>query len=168
MSKIVTGRIVNNDGEIKGEIYEGDRITRGASIEYLSRTETWKLENFFKGHIAEIELLMKDLNVYEKAFLFSMAIYVGYDDCCLKHRNGKELDFDGIVEITGISRGKLSQVINSLRKKDIIYKGINSSGIQYFVNPWIYCKGSRINKVLRTMFRNYRVRVLGKKRWGEV
>jgi len=168
MSKKVAGRIIDNEGEVKGEIYEGDRIMRGASVEYLNRTETWKIESFFKGHINEIELLMLDLNVYEKAFLFSIAVYVGYDDCCIKHTNGRELDFDDLVKISGISRGKLSQVVNTLRKKDIIYKGINSKGLQYFVNPWIYCKGSRINKVLKTMFRNYRIRVMGKKKWGDV
>ena len=89
-------------------------------------------------------------------------------DCCLKYDNGVCLDFEDLVDISGMSRGKLSQVLSGLKNADIIYKGFNSKGIQYFVNPWIYCKGVRINSVLKTMFKNYHVRVLGGKQWGTV
>ena len=106
--------------------------------------------------------------MYERSFLFSIATYVGYEDCCLKFDNGKVLDFDDLVTISGMSRGKLSQVLGMLIKADIIYKGLNSKGIQYFINPWIYCKGIRINAVLKTMFKNYHVRILGGQIWGTI
>jgi hypothetical protein len=130
--------------------------------------QEWNLEHFFKGHIPEIRELLKSLSVYDRAFLFSIATYVGYEDCCLKFDNGRVLDFEDLVDISGMSRGKLSQVLNGLKNADIIYKGINSKGFQYFVNPWIYCKGTRINCVLKTMFKNYHVRVMGGKTWGTV
>lgn len=124
------------------------------------------MESFFKGNIEEIKAVMIDLNVYEKAFLYSIVPYMGYDDCCLKYRNGNELTFDKLVEISGISKGKLSEVIKDLIKKDILYKGKNSQNAQYFVNPWLFCKGNRINKVLKRMFRNYKIRIYGIK-WGD-
>lgn len=125
------------------------------------------MDSFFKGNIAEIRAIMRELNVYEKAFLYSIAPYVGYEDCCIKYDNGKELNFDTLSDITGISTGKLSEVIKDLIDKDIIYKGKNSRNVQYFVNPWLFCKGNRINKVLKTMFRNYRIRIYGVK-WREL
>ena len=66
-----------------------------------------------------------------------------------------------------MSTGKLSKVIRSLIDKDILYKGKNSKNVQYFVNPWLFCKGNRINKVLKTMFENYKIRTYGV-RWGEL
>jgi len=67
-----------------------------------------------------------------------------------------------------MSRGLLYETIKSLAKKDIIYRGKNSKNRQYFVNPWLFCKGNRINKVLKTMFKNYRIKILGGKQWKYV
>lgn len=177
----VKGYLIDISGKRIQEIREGDRIQSGASIDaYRTKKireaeaikagdkQEWNLEHFFKGHIPEIRELMKSLSTFERAFLFSIATYVGYEDCCLKYDNGKCLDFNDLIMISGMSRGKASEVLGYLIKADIIYKGINSKGIQYFVNPWIYCKGVRINRVLQTMFKNYRVRVLDGKQWGKV
>lgn len=158
------------------EVYEGDRIIRKASIDAYSRIkeknkqyQEWKMEHFFKGNTEELCKIMKSLDIYEKAFLFSIAPYIGYEDCCLKHpSNGIELKFDSLVEISGISKGKLSTVIASLVEKDILYKGKNSKNIQYFVNPWLFCKGNRINKVLKTMFKNYEIQVLESTKWKDL
>ena len=129
--------------------------------------ETWAMECFYKGNVRELKEVMPDLDVYEKAFLFSIAPYVGYEDCRIKHINGNDLSFEKIVEVSGISKGKLSEVIKGLIYRDILYKGKNSKNTQYFVNPWLFCKGNRINKVLKGMFRNYRIRILDKK-WKEI
>jgi len=177
----IVGRATNLDGEITHQLRQGDRIISGNSLNnYKTKKireaealksgdkQEWNLEHFFKGHIPEIRGLMKSLSVFDKAFLFSIATYVGYEDCCLKYDNGRVLDFEALIDISGMSRGKLSQVLSGLIKADIIYKGNNSKGMQYFVNPWIYCKGVRINAVLKTMFKNYHVRVLNGKTWGSV
>ncbi len=126
------------------------------------------MESFYKGNIDELRKNMSNLDVYEKAFLFSIVPYIGYEDCCLKYDNGRELKFESLLEITGISRAKLQSVVNSLIEKDIIYKGKNSNAIQYFVNPWLFCKGNRINKVLRTMFKNYKIQVFDGTKWKDL
>jgi hypothetical protein len=177
----IRGYITDVNGKQIRPLYAGDKIQSGASLEnYKNKKmreiaaeksgdkQEWNLEHFFKGHIPEIRELMKSLTVNQKAFLFSIATYVGYEDCCIKYDNGKCFDFDDLVIVSGLSRGTVSKVVNELRDADIIYKGYNSKGIQYFMNPWIYCKGIRINAVLKTMFKNYHVRVLGGKQWGRV
>lgn len=163
------GSIINSDGEILGEICEGDRILRKKISDKIETTNVWKIEHFYKGHISEIRKVLGELNTNERAFLFSIATYVGYEDCCLKYDNGNELNFDALVELSKMGRGTVSEVINGLIKKDILYKGKNSSrDRQYFVNPWLFCKGNRINKVLKTMFKNYKIRVLNNKEWGKL
>lgn len=162
-------------GEVN-ELNEGDRIVRKASLDAYNNIkqknkqyQEWKIEHFYRGNIEEICKIMKSLNIYEKAFLFSIAPYVGYEDCCLKYpSNGTELKFETLVEISGISRSKMSEVINGLVEKDILYKGKNSNTIQYFVNPWLFCKGKRINKVLKTMFKNYKIQIMNGTQWKDL
>lgn len=163
-----TAKIVDENGEVIGEIKEGDRLVRKESVDYLVGKEVWKIEHFYKGNIAEMRKQLESLSTYEKAFLFSVAMYVGYEDCCIKYDNGKCLGFDDLVSISRISREKAVSTINSLIKADILYKGKNSKGLQYFVNPWLFCKGTRIDKVLKTMFKNYRIKVMGSTRWGDL
>lgn len=162
--------IERETGEITNEIRPGDRlkITRRESIEYLSQYSEWKLEHFYKGHINEMRVLMKELSTNEKAFLFAIAPYVGYEDCCLKYSNGREITSNSLVEITGLSRSAVFDTIRNLIKKDILYRGKNSKNRQYFVNPWVFCKGNRINKVLKTMFKNYKIRIMGGIRWKDL
>lgn len=165
MSKVRSYLVHPETGEKTGEIFEGDVILRKNSIDYLDGCRIWKVENFYKGNTTEIKKLLRELTTTERAFLFSIATYVGYEDCCLKHDNGNELTTNDLIEISGLSRAETFRVINSLIKKDILYKGRNSKNRQYFINPWIFCKGNRINKVLKTMFKNYKIMVLGGTQW---
>lgn len=162
--------VSDETGEVKTKIYPGDKIIRSKSIKHFNKklseaTEEWKMEHFYKGHTEEIKKVMKELSINEKAFLFSIASYVGYEDCCLKYGNNKDLTIDGMAEISGMCRSVVFQVVSSLIKKDILYKGKNSKCRQYFVNPWIFCKGQRINKVLKKMFENYEIRCCKNVKW---
>ena len=154
-------------GEIIDELKDGDKILRKASSDYLVVTQEWVIEKFAKSGMDEIRKLMLDLSVNEKAYLFCVSAYVGYSDCCLKYDNGEVLDIEDFIRMTKLSRATIYNVLNSLRKKDIIFRGKNSQGDMYFINPWLYCRGNRINNVLKTMFKNYKVRVINK-RWGDI
>jgi len=161
--------VVNFDtGEVINEMHGKDHIVREATAEYLSQTSEWKIEHFYKGNLSEINQWMMDLSPNEKAVLFTVSPYVWYEDCCLKRSNGDMLTFDNIVELSGLSRGAVSQTLNSLIKKDILCRNMNSKERQYFMNPWLFCKGNRINKVLQTMFRNYGIRVYGGIKWKDL
>ena len=111
---------------------------------------------------------MEDLDVYEKAFLYSIVPFVGYEDCCLKYSNGTELDMNAMVRISGISKRKMQDVVKGLIDKDILYRGKNSKTYQYFVNPWLFCKGNVINKVLKSMFKNYKIKTLNNVMWKDL
>lgn len=173
-------------GEITTELYEGDRIQRKESVEAYSKfcgsnkctseettkkfneTLIWNMSNFMKMNTTEVRLWMDDLSQAEKAFLFSIVPCVSYDDCHLQMPDGSDIGTEDLVKITKLSRGLVYETIESLIKKDILYKGKNSKNRQYFVNPWLFCKGNRINRVLKTMFKNYKIRVLGGKLWKDL
>jgi len=167
--KVVGERVIVNTGtgEIVGRIGEGDRIVKAKTIEFLNETQVWRIEKFYKGSVGEIQKLLPELSSIEREFLFCASVYVGYEDCCLRYENGNVLDAGKMSEIMRVSKSTIYRVLNSLRKKDIIFKGKNSEGDMYFMNPWICCRGNRINSVLKAMFKNYRIRVINK-RWGDI
>ena len=169
-SELKRGIVDMGTGEIVDGARDGDRIKiiRRESVEYLAQFQTWKIEHFYKGHTDEIRKLMGELSTNEKAFLYSIAVYVGYEDCCLKYPNGNDITTKDLIELTGLGKTAVHETIKSLVKKDILYKGKNSKNRQYFINPWLFCKGNRINKVLKTMFKNYKVRVMGGVKWKDI
>lgn len=144
---------------------EGDRILRKNSIDYLRnktnnpKYQNWHIPDFYKGNVKELRAIMSELDSGERAFLFSIAPYIGYEDCCIRYDNGKELSTKQIQDLVGMGQSKVYAIIKSLQEKDILYKGKNSKNTQYFVNPYLFCKGTRINKVLQKMFDNYQVRI---------
>lgn len=168
-------KVIDENGQIVNYIRPGGRIVypknkgEGSNKGRLGEdVQSWNLERFYKGNVEELKLINKELSVYESAFINYIAPYVGYEDCCIKHGNGIPLSFEDMRTICHMSKGKLSQVISSLRTKDILYKGVNTEGIQYFINPWLYCRGTRIQKVLATMFQSYKIKIHGNKRWGDM
>lgn len=175
---VVANVISMETGEITDDLYPGDRIVRGKSAEsyrsYKKNSKStpdyqkWDLDNFYRANISELTLLLEELSQSEKAFLFSISPYISFEDCHLKYHNNVDIGTEDLVKITGMSRTTVYETIKALLDKDIIYKGKNSKTRQYFVNPWIFSKGSRINKVLKAMFGNYEIRVLGNKRWKDI
>lgn len=130
--------------------------------------DRWIVDTFYKGNVPELKAIMKELDTYEKALLYSVAPYIGYEDCCIRHTNGKELNVEDVAELSGMSRNKAFEVVKGLIEKDILYKGKNSKNVQYFVNPWLFSKGTRVNRVLKRMFKNYRIRTKNNVKWGEL
>lgn len=128
---------------------------------------SWNLEHYAKTNTDELKLLLPELESSEKVVLFSILPYVGYDDCLLKYSNGRELNIESIAKISGLSVATVKNVVANLKSKDVLYKGKNSRNVQYFINPWICARGSLLQKTLKSMFKNYYIRSLGRK-WSEI
>jgi hypothetical protein len=154
-------------GEVLNRPNDSVRIIRKESMDAFESKADWRGEQFFKGYTNELRKVLPTLSQSEKALLFSIAPYVSYFDCHLQWSNGKDITLDGIVRISGYSRKTTIKVLNDLLKKDIIYRGKNSENNQWFVNPWLFSRGSTINKVLKTMFQNYHIRTKGC-RWKDL
>lgn len=173
--RVVANVIDTKTGEIVNGLYPGDKIVRAKSKKsYKKYTATkketpeyekWDLDNFYRANISELSLLMKELSQTEKAFLFSISPYVSFEDSHLQYGNGVDIGTEELVKITGMSRATVYRTVEDLVAKDVLYKGKNSRSRQYFVNPWLFSKGNRINKVLKTMFKNYKIRMLDNTKW---
>lgn len=178
--KPVVAVVVNPEtGEITDDLRPGDRIVRKKSSDSYQKQvkknsestpdyQNWNLDNFYRANISELALWMDDLSQTEKAFLFSVSPYISFEDCRLIYGNGVDIGTEDLIKITKQSRSVVYETVDSLIKKDIIYKGRNSRTRQYFINPWLFSKGNRINKVLKAMFGNYKIKVLNGKRWKDL
>lgn len=173
---IVASVVCTNTGEITKDLHPGDKIVRSESTEsyrtYVKKNSEkqdiynkWDLDNYYRANVSELTLLLKELSQAEKAFLFSISPYISYEDCRLIFHNGVDIGTEDFMKITNMSRSTVYNIVNSLASKDIIYRGRNSKTRQYFVNPWIFSKGNKINKVLKAMFGNYEIRMLGNRKW---
>lgn len=180
MTEDRTLKVINSYGETVNHINKGDKIVRKSSIDAFKEVkekeakiscESWDIKEFYKANTEELQLISKELSQNEKAFLFSIAPYISFDSNILqigKGRKAEDIGTEDLIEITGMSRSILYQTIELLHKKDIIYKGKNSRNRQFYVNPWLYCKGNRINKVLRDMFKNYKIRSRNNVIWKDL
>lgn len=139
--------IVNKTtGEEIDKINPGDsyRITRKKTKQYLESTEQWNFKNFYQTNVDEIKEVNKNLNIYEKGLLQTIAPYLGYEDCLLKHSNGVPLDWEDLLKLTKISKSQLSTTIKSLIKKNILFKQKVGRKRQYYLNPYLFFKGDRV------------------------
>jgi len=157
-------------GEVLTNLEKGDRIVRSKSIErYKKNAESeFAKRSFIRVDIREGALILKELNPYEKSLLFTIQYYVAYESGIIQYPNGKEIGFDDICSLTGLSREKTATVLSSLIKKDLIYKGKNSRKVQYFMNPWIATKGIAPNPTLKEMFKNYKIRSKASVMWKDL
>lgn len=174
--------IVNpNTNKVENYINKGDKIVRKSSIDAFrdikeqeaieQGCDKWKMKEFYKTNIEEMKLVLKELSQSEKAFLASITPYISFDSNLLQvgsGRKAKDIGTEELVDITGMSRSTVYDTIDTLRKKDIVYRGENSRNRQYYINPWLYCKGNRINRVLKDMFKNYKVRSQGNVLWKDL
>lgn len=182
--------IIDENGEIKEEIYssrvvglnDGDRVVRKKSIEHFKRKkekEEDKLfddggyinvvsDTFTKVGIEELRCVLKELDVFEKAFVFGCVPYVGYEDCKIKYGNGIALNMKDFTRISGISERKLFNVISSLIEKHLLYKRKEKNKISYYINPWIVFRGIKLDSSLKDMFGEYEIRCKNMTKWKDL
>lgn len=158
-----------NTGEIKDSIKIGDaiKITRKEQDEYMKNTIEIPFKSFIKLNTDEMPLLAKDLNKYDFTFLIAISKYAGYNDNCIKNRRGKPMTIDEIAYVFDMPRSSVYKSIKRLMEENILCKA-KTSEFQLYICPYILCKGNRTNKVLQTMFRNYRIRSIGGVKWGKL
>lgn len=157
--KKVMYTIVSNDGEIIDYIYEGDRIKHMDEKDPLKEKyfDFNKDKNFVKLYSGMTEL-KKNLTDREFAIAIALSDFVCYDDCCLReggHGNGKILRQKDLAEKFEMNYNTLKEIMLSLRKKKILgtfITGANDKTIT--VNPYIYTRGTNVNKTVITYFKN--------------
>lgn len=148
-------------GEIVDELKAGDRIRRSTQDEYFCKKtqliELNKDEDFVKMFTEAIVRLIQeeDLTNTELKLCLFMGKYIGYESGLLRYENnGKLLNLNDIVNITGMSKRSVINGMQGLVSKKVF--GVHKTGKEnaYTVNPFIFMKGRYVNKTLYNLYKN--------------
>jgi hypothetical protein len=152
-----TLRIINDDGEIVNEIHEGDRITRGKSTVYLKDTIPWGKDmtfvKLFDDYFPKVSL---ELSGGAVAVMTMLSTYIAYESGMICSRTKDyPLNNHDIERITQLSEKTVSKLMDELVESKVFCRNHVGRSWQYFANPYIFCRGARINKTLEAMFKDY-------------
>lgn len=155
------GTIVDNDGVILGELYEGDKIVTESQNEYKHKyvTNFQKKEAFVKLFTNPIPELFKELPTKEFAVAIAISPFVSYKDGILRY-NGKIADIRTISEVLNENYDVFRKTVSSLIGKDILGKVERQSDTYankmkqcIVVNPYLYLRGQDIEKEIMDKFK---------------
>jgi hypothetical protein len=138
------------------EVDYGDRILRKKSIDYLENTiEINKDESFIKLYLKAIDVLAdENLNASEYRMCIKLLPYMRYESGLIAYENGRYLDKKTISEIMKLNIRSIERTLETLTDKKIFARTRMGNEIKYYINPFIFMKGTRINKTLYSMFEN--------------
>lgn len=158
MERKATSHLLDiNSWEITGSVYEGDRIVRGKSVEKLKNTvEINAKEDYVKVFVKPAFEMARCLTGTETQFVNFLMPYISYDSGMLTKANGRPLTRAQIAVETGLALKTVDRLLLSLRQKQVLSKNKMGRQIQFFMNPWLFMRGKRINKTLYEMFRGSR------------
>ena len=151
-------KVINTDtGEVKSDIFPGDRIVRKKSIDYLASTvEVNKDEPFIKVYTKTMFTLAQSLSGTENQFINYLLQYISYTSYVLANPDGKPLRRADIVKETGLKECWVDRVLESLVNKQVLAKTRTGGDLQFYANPYLFGKGKRVNSTIAKMFSNTR------------
>ena len=142
-------------GEKTGELYQGDRIYRKESDEYLKSTvEILPDEPYAKTFLRPMFQVARGLTGTEIQMIYSLLPYLSYESGMLKHHNGQPVTRSYVAEMTGLSLKTVDRILSALKEKQVLGRNVVGREVQYFMNPWLFMRGKRINQTLHDMFKN--------------
>lgn len=152
-------KVIDADtGEVVDEINGGDRILRSKSLDYLHETTKWGTGMpFVKVFTEYLPTLAINLSGAAVMTIISLVPYVAYKSNLLcKRTKDHPMNNADIEEVTHYSRRNVTRIMDELVSQKIVARVLVGNSYQYYVNPYIYLKGNRINKTLEAMFKNYK------------
>lgn len=148
--------IVNMEtGVIEDELGEGDRILRDRSKDHLRdlvSVNTGKA--YIKIYIDSFTKMPEDGSFIgaDNTVLFAIIPMIQYETGLIAHDNGKYVNENAIMRITGLSRMSVYKSMEKLVQKRILAKVRTGRDIKFYANPYIFMRGRMINKTLQSMF----------------
>lgn len=141
------------------ELNKGDRIVRENQDKYI-RTHKLKFNGnvgFIKFYNGAASELCKVLTPSELSVLFKLIDYIGYD--CILRVHNKVLCMQDMASILNLNYSTIRKIIPKLIKRDIIKhctisQADGSETKYYIVNPFLFFRGSDIDKCILDEFKN--------------
>jgi hypothetical protein len=159
-----------NSGEIIDTAYDGDKVKithddkENNKKAFLDKydTEFNKGESFVKLYDKTLAILRNNLKPAEFVFAISLAEYISYSDGILRkggHGNGKFLTMEDLSKEMGVDYNVVRRIMPVLTKKGILCKYevgcVENPKLKvkgYVCNPWIYMRGTFMDKTIIGLF----------------
>lgn len=155
-NKPVLDIVVRDTGEIVSGLNEGDRIMRKKSLDFLENTvEILPDASYIKAYIKPLARLAEVATGPEMLMTFYLLQYLSYESGMLTHANGRILTRSQIASELGQSERQVDRTLDKLRENEVLKKVLGAKReVTIILNPWLFMKGTRINKTLYNMFKN--------------
>ena len=140
--------VVEGNGVRYDVLFEGDRIIRKATAQYLSDTTE------IKYRFIKINPLAWSQIAYKYPILNKLVYYVDYTDNILSYRNGKFVQSKDIPKLCNVSQSTASRQLQGLIKEDVIHKIRDKKAHTTYLmmNPFVCMRGKKVYKSLYTEF----------------
>jgi DNA-binding MarR family transcriptional regulator len=158
--KVRIGSLVDDDGVILTEVYQGDKIVRESQSDYKQKhiTNFNEKELFVKVYINPIKELWKTLSIREYAVASALMQFISYKDGILRD-NGVAINMKDISRLLEMDYDAIRKIIPVLEKKKILGK-VKRKSDKYadkeknylVVNPYLFLRGTDIEKEIADMF----------------
>lgn len=155
MSKVV---INTETGERLTEIFDGDRIIRGSSIEALKELESApKGETFTKLYHKVVPMIARcKLSSAEWAIFLYLGSNLRYVSNVSKYYNGKLITRENLQRDLKLPEITVKRSVLKLIKEGLIIEARTIEGKVFVVNPFVLSVGERVSKTVYDLFRKSR------------
>lgn len=149
--------LVNDEGEVLKTVEnpetslvilnKGDRVIRKKSIDYLANTEKIKYP-FIKVNYEQFGDICREVPL-----VGCLLPFIIYSNCMLVYENNVFVTPRNFAMRLGISYSTSRRVFRTLEKMGVIKKQLSSPNKYiYYFNPYIACRGTRIEVETLNMF----------------
>lgn len=152
MSKLVyeteTGQVIN-------EIFDGDKIIRGASVEAIKELESAPQgETFTKLYHKVIPLIAQcKLTSTELVVFLYLGSNLRYISNVAKYQNGKLITRENLQQDLKLPEVTIKRSVLRLIKEGLIIEARTIEGKVFIVNPFVLSVGDKISKTVYDLFR---------------
>jgi hypothetical protein len=152
LSKVV---VETETGEKLTEIYDGDRIVRGNSIEALKELESAPDgETFTKLYHKVLPMLaQRKLSSAEWAIFLYLGTNIRYISHVSQYRNGRLITRESLQKDLDLPEVTVKRSILRLIKEGLIIEARTLEGKVFVVNPFVVSVGGRVSKTVYDLFR---------------
>jgi len=149
--------LVDENGVIVNEIYVGDRILRKSSID--ANKDSLEINNgisFVKLYTNNLATIIEEIGPIEASVMLMLVPYIQYGSGLLVAPNGVPLTKNMLANILNKDLRNVGRNLEGLIRAELIGKHRTGKTVNYTVNPYVFCLGSKVHKVLHRLFENSR------------
>ena len=136
---------------------DGEKLVKERQVA-SEKPAIMKRMGFMKIFLDAAGKIARELSATEIKMIVGLMPYVSYEDCCIRWDGyGEVMDVEDIAEALGEDKKKVYRVIASLEKKGVMGHHVTGSILKgykgklrkvYTVNPFVCCRGTKINRAV--------------------